>query len=87
MITTLPVGIGSIEQAKAFLSELAKNNEHYHPEDDAMLLVPDKATIEEAESLNALMLDIYNLPGNDGRHSGVMAFDPCEFLFQLVFIS
>lgn len=83
MKTILPAGIGTVEQAKALLTDLHANGEAFHPEDDATDLVTDVFTQEEGESLNALMLDIYNLPGNDGRHVGILAFDPCEFLIEL----
>lgn len=33
--TNVPDGIKTIEEAKTFLTELYKNGEAYHPEDDA----------------------------------------------------
>ncbi len=84
MKTNLPNGIGTIDQAKAFLTELHRNGESFHPEDDAtdILWTCDEPTLAEQESLNALMHDIYHLPGNDGSHVN-MVFDPCEFLLEL----
>lgn len=81
MKTTLPAQIASIEEAKAFLSALHANGEAYHPEDDAAACgICD--TMTQAHDLNKLMEDIYNLPGNDGRHIN-LAFDPCEWLLYL----
>lgn len=83
MKTTLPTAINSIDEAKAFLSELYKNNESYHPEDNAHSMVWSTVdpTFKERTQLNKLMDDIYNLPGNES-HSKLI-FDPCEFLLKL----
>lgn len=80
MKTTIPHTITSIEQAKAFLSELAANNEAYHPEDNAHTIyfgaIPKNQWPNDSQrdQLNKLMNDIYKL--ND--------FDPCEFLLPLI---
>ncbi len=81
MKTVLPVSINSVEEAKAFLTELHKNNETFHPEDDAHDLSGDLFTSDEADQLNKLMEDIYNLPGNESVQT--MVFDPCGFLLDL----
>lgn len=82
MKTTLPEKISTIEEARAFLKELHKNVEHYHPEDDAHDIVNYlDYTVEECDQLNKLMQDIYALPGNDSPQN--MAFDPCVYLLFL----
>lgn len=83
MKTTLPNTIRTIEDAKVFLTELHINGEAYHPEDDATALNGDPFTLQEGLALNQLMSEIYDLHGNDGRHSGELVFDPCEFLLML----
>lgn len=86
MKTILPVAITTPEEAKAFLTALSDNGEVFHPEDDAHDIVWNVCpapTTEEADLLNKLMNDIYNLPGNDGRHIAPMIFDPCEHLLDL----
>lgn len=83
MKTKLPLEIKTVEEAKAFLTELHANGEYFHPEDDAFTIewqTCTPASGEECNQLNNLMYDIYNLPGNDGRHSAPMVFDPCAFL-------
>ena len=87
MKTILPAKISTIKEAKEFLTSLHINGEAYHPEDSAADIVNGKTdkelfTAAEAEKLDGLMTDIYNLKGNDGRHVD-LAFDPCEFLLQL----
>ena len=79
MKTILPAAITTVEEAKAFLTELHKNGEAFHPEDDARHLSGNLFTEEEGGKLNKLMDNIYNLPGNDGRHDK-LAFCPCEYL-------
>lgn len=62
------------------------NSEAFHPEDDAHDILWDLEnvpTYEECEQLNKLMDDIYNLPGNDGKHDNSIAFCPCGFLLDL----
>lgn len=81
MKTKLPKVINTISQAKRFLTELYKNEESYHPEDDANDIVGDLFTKEEADQLNKLMNDIYNLPGNNSAQD--MAFDPCQWLLDI----
>jgi hypothetical protein len=83
MKTILPEKISTIKEAKDFLTELHKNGESFHPEDDANDLVGDPFTKEEGDKLNQLMADIYNLPGNDGFHDGRILFCPCEHLLSL----
>lgn len=85
MKTTLPAQITTVEEAKAFLSALHANSESYHPEDDAHTVqwtTGESISQADATQLNKLMEDIYNLPGNDGRHVN-LAFDPCEYLLSL----
>lgn len=81
MKTKLPAGIGTIEQAKAFLNALHASGETFHPNDDATALIGDPFTQEEGESLNALMLDIFNLPGNE--EPAMMSFDPSLYLMAI----
>lgn len=88
MKTALPEAINSIAEAEAFLTALYNNGESFHPEDDANGVIwylpkQTKPTREEANRLNKLMNDIYALPGNDGRHSEPLAFDPCGWLLKL----
>lgn len=85
MKTILPESITTVEQAKKFLSDLNLNGELYHPEGDAHEVhwATATPTPEECDKLNSLMNDIYNLPGNDGRHCGEMIFDPCEYCLSL----
>lgn len=82
MTTLLPESIKTIEEAKIFLTTLYFNGESFHPEDDANDCLEGIATKEEGDKLNSLMEDIYNLEGNDGRHTDLM-FDPCEWLIDL----
>jgi hypothetical protein len=85
MLTKLPKSITTFEEAKVFLSELHRNQEDFHPEEDANNIHWVKCaspTFNEAIKLNELMQQIYDLPGNDGRHTE-LAFDPCEFLSEL----
>lgn len=79
--TKLPFGISTIEQAKAFLMELHKNEEHFHPEDDATDLSGDIFNKQTGKQLNYLMECIYKLKGNEDIHK--MVIDPCEFLIYL----
>lgn len=85
MKTVLPQAIGTIEEAKAYLTELYNNREAYHPEDSASdcLGRNGKATPEECTQLDKLMEDIYNLPGNDDKPHDEIAFCPCEFILNL----
>ncbi len=80
MKTNLPEKISSIEEAKAFLLELCKNGESFHPEDNANDLTGNLFTKEEGDKLNSLMNDIYSLEGNESSQS--MIFDPCEFILD-----
>jgi ferredoxin-thioredoxin reductase catalytic subunit len=83
MKTVLPHDIKTVAAAKLLLSTLHKNGESFHPEDDATKLVGDIFTKDEGKHLNRLMCDIYNLPGNDGRHKD-MLFCPCQYLNDLI---
>lgn len=86
MKTNLPATITSVEEAKAFLTELQANGEAYHPEDNAHDIewrnMPEdqKPDYIQFRLLNKLMNDIYVLNGND--HT-CPVFDPCEFLLEL----
>jgi len=76
MKTNLPQTIETIEQAKAFLTELNSNNEAYHPEESALgvLWDPDRRpTNAELTKLDFLM-DKVNQLGS---------WCPCEFLLSL----
>lgn len=75
MKTQLPNEIKTIEDAKAFLTDLHTNNETFHPEDDATDIDWQTCIVSDVEAiqLNKLMADIYNL---------AEGFDPCEFLLM-----
>lgn len=76
MKTTLPQAIENAEQGLEFLTELHKNGESYHPEDDAndvVWSIKDAPTSLECCQLNGLMQDIYDLN----------LFDPCDALLKL----
>lgn len=81
MKTVLPSSIETIEQAKAYLTDLYNNGESYHPEDGAEnvswnLHANDIPTETECIFMDKLMNDIYRIAkGTD--------FDPCEFLLEL----
>ncbi len=77
MKTTLPNGIQSEEDAKTFLLELGKNDEIYHPEDDAHDIIWGTAQVseEECDKLNDLMQEIYKLG----------SFDPCGFIIDEIY--
>lgn len=83
MRTNLDRTIKTIEEAKAYLSELHKNGEAYHPEDDARDIewstIPEdqRPNAEEMDKLNILMDDIYLVSLDE--------FDPCEFILSLEF--
>jgi hypothetical protein len=75
MNTTIPNKIETIQEAESFLLALIKNDEVYHPEDDAhdiIWSIPEPPTEEECDRLNRAMEQIYELPG----------FDPCEFIIH-----
>ncbi len=84
MKTTLPPKISSIKEAEVFLTELIKNNEIFHPEDDASdinwnLPKEQQPTIGECIKLNELMAEVYDL----NPKGQPMIFDPCEFILSL----
>ena len=83
MKTKIPDSIKTIEESKTFLTDLYNNGESFHPEDDANDCIGHIATLEEGNKINDLMADIYNLPGNDGKHDNSIIFCPCEFLLNL----
>lgn len=83
MKTVLPKRITTVEEAKSLLTDLYNNNESFHCEDDANDCLEGIATKEEGDLLNKLMGDIYDLPGNDGKHDNSISFCPCEFLLNL----
>lgn len=74
MKTVLPNAINSVEEAKQLLTDLANNNEVYHPEDDAFDIYwhTSQPTDDEKRQLNKLMGMIYELDN----------FDPCDFLID-----
>ncbi len=81
MKTKLPQSINTIDEAKAFLMELYNNEEDFvDPAINALLLGKDMFTIDEAESINRLMYQIYTLPENLGR---VRALDPAKYWLEL----
>ena len=85
MKTKLPESITTVDEAKVLLKTLNDNGEHFHPEDSAedcfdMNTPEDEAWCKQASKL---MDDIYNLPGNDGRHVDPMIFCPCGYLLDL----
>ena len=77
MKTQLPEKIENAAQAVEFLTQLFKNGESFHPEDDAhgiVWAVEDPPTPEECDKLNDLMSDIYDLSD----------VDPCGILLELL---
>lgn len=85
MKTILPKSIETIADAKKFLTELQKNGEAYHPEDDATTVVwqTAKPTRKECKQLNKLMQDIYSMPENYRHMNQPIPFDPCAFLHEI----
>lgn len=74
MRTQLPEKIETVEQAKQFLSDLHKNKELYHPEDDARDIEwnsCEKPSVKELNKLNQLMNQVYN-----------QDFDPCGYIID-----
>jgi len=72
MKTKLPSQIKTVEEAKAFLTELLKNRESYDPADDALDVnwcMPEieRPTVQECEQLNKLMDDIKSVANFDAR--------------------
>lgn len=91
MKTALPAAIATIEEAKAFLTNLHNNGESYHPEDCAHEVGVYQANTNnfirtfspsEADKLNELFEQIYNLEGNNSNHKNPI-FDPCEFILSI----
>ena len=76
MKTQLPTEIKTIKDAEQFLTELSKNGESFHPEDDAHDIIwsGETPSTSECDQLNKLMDDIYQLED----------FDPCGFLLENV---
>lgn len=84
MKTALPAAITNRPEAMSFLQALIDNGEVFHPEDDAhdidwQLPKDQQPTHAEAELLNKLMEDIYNIEGNNGDHRNPK-FDPCQYV-------
>jgi len=81
MKTKLPNSIKSIDEAKAFLLELIKNDEIYHPDDSAHDIITREDnflfTFPEAEMLEKLMQDIFEL-----CDVYLENFDPYEFIMD-----
>lgn len=87
MKTTLPESIATVDEAKAFITELYNNAELYHPEEDAnevgdflpisggRQIFKRLFTPEEATKLNGLFNQIDNLQG----------FCPCSFSLSIIF--
>lgn len=86
--TQLPAAINTVAEAEEFLTNLHNNGEDFHPEDDAHDIVWNGISVNQAptpaqcDQLNKLMIDIYNLDGNNGDHANP-AFCPCAFLNDL----
>lgn len=82
MKTTLPKKITTLEEAKAFLTNLFNNDESYDPMEDAHDInwTTCKPTDEEKDQLNELISDIYDLPPQDNGKS----FDAAEFWWDMV---
>ena len=82
MKTTLPSKITTVEEAKAFLTDLFNNHESYNPIDDAHDIdwTTCEPTTEEKDILNDLMHDIYELP----LQAGGIFFDAAEFWWDMV---
>lgn len=75
--TKLPENITTIEEAKAFLTELIKNDEHFHPDDDAhtinwSLPAKQQPNKKECDKLNSLMYQVCQING----------FDPYGFILK-----
>ena len=82
MKTTLPSRITTVEEAKAFLTELFDNHESYNPIDDAHDIdwTTCEPTEKEKDRLNDLMHDIYELP----LQAGGIFFDAAEYLWDKI---
>lgn len=76
MKTNIQKQIKTVDDAKKYLLELIKNDEYYHPEDDAHQIIwqTTEVTKEECDILNLRMNEIYSLKD----------FDPCEFILDNV---
>lgn len=76
MRTNLDRTITSTGEAKAFLSDLIRNDEVYHPEDDAHDIIWETTTVtpEECDKLNSLMEQVYEFFSED--------FDPCGYIID-----
>lgn len=77
MKTVLPEKLYSIEDAKAFFDELIRNNEEFHPEDDAFDVYFTSSYVPDwqRERLNSLMFDLYAMEWPEG-------FDPCGYIID-----
>jgi len=74
MKTAIPTNIDTIQKAKIFLSDLIKNDEEYHPEDNAHDIIWSdiNPTAKEMDQLNNAMDQIYELKN----------FDPCLYIIE-----
>jgi hypothetical protein len=81
MKTVLPTSITTVEEAKAFLTDLYDNGEMFHPEDNAHDVVWQTCTptYKEKEQLNKLMYEVFCL----AEMSDDVCFDPWRFLEAL----
>lgn len=75
--TKLPDTITTVAEAKSFLIELIKNDEHFHPDDDAnevnwSLPKTQMPTKSQCKQLNNLMFLVTHIPG----------FDPYGFILK-----
>lgn len=73
--TTLPEQITSLAEAKAYLIELHKHGEHYHPEDRAADCL-NGLHEQDAHHMDFLMEEVYTYFNEAG-------LDPCKFLLDL----
>lgn len=76
---TLPTEIKTIAQAKSLLDMLYHEDLSYHCEDDATDCLKGQISKKQAQQLNKLMDDIYNLNKNTRIPE---TFDPCEYVLN-----
>ena len=84
MKTKLPISIKTKIEAEKFLKELHDNGEVFHPEDDAHDISWNGVNVskKEADQLNKLMKDIYNIP-EMSNYPNNKEWDACGFLLKL----
>lgn len=75
--TTLPEHITSLAEAKAYLTELHKNGEHYHPDDPAADCFPDLHE-QDAHHMDFLMDDVFKFFEESGEdvYFFILRLDP-----------